>query len=152
MPKAKRFASGFSLIEIMIVIGIIAILAAIAVPNYSDYIRRGKITEGLAQLSSLRLQMEQYFQDNRTYQTVPAAGTNCGLATPATKYFTYAGVCGNPPPSTYTITATGIAAQGTGGFIYSIDQSNNKLTVTATAWPNIAANTTCWVIRADGTC
>lgn len=151
MPRAKRFASGFTLIEIMVVVGIVAILAAIAVPNYTEYIRRGKVSEALAQLSSLRVQMEQYFQDNRTYQTVPPAGTNCGVPMLATKYFTYAGVCGNPPPSIYTITATGIAAQGMAGFQYTVNEVNVKTTVmlAPATWPG---NGNCWVIRADGAC
>ena len=57
---------GFTLIELMIAVAIIAILAAIAIPSYSEYVRRGRITEAISALSGMRVKMEQYFQDNRT--------------------------------------------------------------------------------------
>ena len=47
--------NGFSLIELMIVLAIIGVLAAIAIPNYNDYITRSKITEGVAGLSDARV-------------------------------------------------------------------------------------------------
>mgnify|MGYP001486878868 CR=1 FL=1 len=153
MPRAKRFASGFTLIEIMVVIAIIAVLAAIAIPNYTDYIRRGKISEATAELSSMRVKMEQFFQDNRTYVgacllTPPALPTVAPQ--PVGRYFAYN--CTNVAAATYTVNAVGNAAQGMGGFTYTIDQSNTKVTVSATPWPNVTANTPCWVIRADGAC
>ena len=58
---------GFTLIELMIAVAIIAILAAIAIPSYSEYVRRGRVTEAISALSGMRVKMEQYFQDNRTY-------------------------------------------------------------------------------------
>src|SRR5690606_1858627 len=59
---------GFTLIELMITVAIIAILAAVAVPSYQDYVRRGKVTEATATLAQFRIKMEQYFQDNQTYE------------------------------------------------------------------------------------
>ena len=70
-----RASRGFTLIELMIVVGIIAILAAIAIPSYSEYVRRSRITEAVSALSGMRVQMEQYFQDNRTYAGACASGT-----------------------------------------------------------------------------
>ena len=66
---------GFTLIELMIAVAIIAILAAIAIPSYSDYVRRSRITEAMSALSGMRVKMEQYFQDNRTYAGACVAGT-----------------------------------------------------------------------------
>ena len=73
--------SGFTLIEVMITIAIVAILAAVALPNYSAYITRGKIAEATSALLAMRTKMEQYWQDNRTYDSpgagVPAPSPSC---------------------------------------------------------------------------
>ena len=75
--------AGFTLIEVMIVVAIIAILAAIAIPNYTAYVQRSRLTEATSKLSDLRTKMEVFFQDNRSYGT-----SGCGVpsrpATPAT--------------------------------------------------------------------
>ena len=54
------------MIEVMIVVAIVAILAAIALPNYSDYVKRGKIIEATSGLSDMRTRYEQFYLDNRT--------------------------------------------------------------------------------------
>ena len=68
-----RFKQGFTLIEVMITVAIIAILAAIAVPNYTDYVTRSKFSRGHGTLGDLRVKMEQYYMDNRRYSTTRAA-------------------------------------------------------------------------------
>jgi prepilin-type N-terminal cleavage/methylation domain-containing protein len=73
-----RFKQGFTLIELMITVAIIAILAAIAVPNYTDYITRSKFTEAHGMLGDLRVKMEQYYMDNRRYGTTVGGGV-CGI-------------------------------------------------------------------------
>ncbi|MEO8311452.1 MAG: type IV pilin protein [Caldimonas sp.] len=137
---------GFTLIELMITVAIIAILAAIAIPSYAEYVRRGRITEAISALSGMRVKMEQFFQDNRTYAGACTAGT---VAPPLidTTNFTY--VCAGLGPTTYTITATGQG--GLAGFAYSIDQSNVRSTVMTapSTWPS---NAGCWVLKRDGSC
>ena len=94
---------GFTLIELMIVVTVLGILAMIAYPSYSDYIKRGKIAEAASQLGQWRTKMEQYFLDNRTY--LDSAG-NCGVPAPSggdIKYFTY--TCPTKTASTYTLQA-----------------------------------------------
>src|SRR5688572_2993128 len=141
-----RHAKGFTVIELMIVVAIVAILSAIAVPGYNDYLMRSKISEAVANLSDMRVKMEQYFLDHRTYVGACAAGTVAPL--PAGRYFTYA--CPAPTATTYTIIATGIPAQGMGGFTYQINHLNERSSdITAPGW---TASLTCWTLRKDGSC
>ncbi|MEO6117583.1 MAG: type IV pilin protein [Methylotenera sp.] len=132
--------NGFTLIELMIVVAAIGILAAIAFPNYSDYVQRGKAAEATSTLADLRIKMEQRFQDNRSYVG--------GLCTPAsgTKYFTYD--CSvAPTDAVYTLRAVGKAAEGMDGFSFTVNQANNK---TSTYDGTVGA--TCWLSKKDGTC
>ena len=142
----RHTTKGFTLIEVMIVVAIVAILASIAVPAYNDYVTRSKISEAVANLSDMRTRMEQYFLDNRTYVGACAAGTVAPL--PTGKYFDYA--CSNLFPTTYDITATGKASAGMGEFIYNINQNNERTTVGV--GPGWTLTLTCWTLRKDGSC
>lgn len=133
---------GFTLIELMIVVAIIGILAAIALPAYSDYIRRSKIVEATSVLSDLRVRMEQYFQDNRGYVS---SGTTCGVAMPTQDYFTL--TC-TGTATTYTLTATGKSGTDMSGFVYTLNQQN----VRATTGGSFGTSTSCWVGKKGGGC
>ena len=137
---------GFTLIELMVVVIVVAILAAIAIPSYTDYVRRGKITEAISALSDIRVKMETFFQDNRTYVGSCVAGTVAPPPT-ATANFTFA--CSGQSATGYLVTATGISSMA--GFIYTVDQANTKRT---TGLPSGWSGTgnACWVIRKDGSC
>lgn len=64
---------GVTLVELLVVIGIIAILAAVAVPSYIGYQKRAARTEAYANLEAIRVLEEQYFAQNGSY--APSAGT-----------------------------------------------------------------------------
>lgn len=134
---------GFTLLEMMIVLVVVSILAAIAVPAYNDYVTRGRLTEAYAQLAAQRVRMEQYYQDMRTYTGATAAGT-VATCPGAGQHFTYACAVAADGQS-YSITANGM------GFGFAIDQNNNRLT---TAVPSTWSmpSTNCWVRKKGGVC
>jgi len=138
---------GFTLIELMIAVVIVAILAAVALPSYNRYVQRGKISEATANLSTMRVKMEQFFQDNRTYAGACAAGTVAPLPTAGdAKYFTYS--CPTKDATSFVVQADGVGDLA--GFTYTVDQGGNRKTV-STGW-GTCANTACWVIRQDCSC
>ena len=140
---------GFTIIELLIVIAILGILTAIALPAYDGYTQRAKLTEAFTALSDFRVRMEQFYQDNRRYD---GAGLNgCGVAAPNSKYFTFLCAPSLAPSQTYTITATGVANEGLTNFVYTLDESNVRATTTVgTGWSG--AGSACWVRRKDGSC
>lgn len=154
--RDMKRAQGFSLIELMIVVAVIGILAAVAVPQYNQYILKSKLAEARAELSDARVRMERYFQDNRRYNG-PAALGECGVEVNdfgEKRYFNY--VCavvdadGDDWAEGYTVTATGIAAQGTANFAFTINQDNDKVTTSVPAdW---TINAGCWVTGPGGGC
>ncbi|NNM82923.1 MAG: prepilin-type N-terminal cleavage/methylation domain-containing protein [Burkholderiales bacterium] len=139
---------GFTLIELLIVVAIIGLLSAIAIPMYGSYVVRGKLIEAPNNLANFRVLMEQYYQDNRSYSN---AGGACGAALPTGKYFTYTCTPGGSGAS-YTATATGNSGVGignSGDYTYTVDSSNNQAT---TKFAGAAVTYACWITKAGDSC
>jgi type IV pilus assembly protein PilE len=145
-PTLRR-ERGFTVIELMITVVIIAILASIAYPSYQDYVRRGALTDGTTTLADARVKMEQYYQDNSSYG--PGGGV-CGFANPATtKYFSFScAPAAGASPQTYTFTATGTAGL-TNGFVFTINHQNVRATTGMhAAWGSLPGDAgTRWILK-----
>jgi type IV pilus assembly protein PilE len=145
-----KIQRGFTLIELMIVVVVIAILTAIALPSYTSYVRRGRIPDATSNLATLRVKMEQYYQDNRTY----IGGPGCVIDTATSKYFDFS--CpgaGAATATTYMITAAGKNAMN--GFKYTIDQSGGKTSTFSSPAPSGWVSPTpnnCWATNVGGVC
>jgi type IV pilus assembly protein PilE len=158
-----RRQPGFTIIELMIAVAIVAILAGIALPSYTQYITRSKIQEATSALLATRVKMEQWYQDNRAYPTTCGATTTATqLAVPTLKHFA---ITCNPAPTatTYTIRADGGVDVGGNvidnalvGLRLEINEANQRWTRTVPAgWgPTAAAGLPkqCWAVKTNGDC
>lgn len=138
---------GFTLIEVMITVAIIGILAAVAIPSYVEYVRRGQIVEATNALSVLRANMERHYQDNRTYQTQGTFTSPCD--SPGTAG-TFTLAC-TATASGFTATATGRGS--TADLVYSINQRNTRGTTAPAGWiPGATACTSAWIVKKGQAC
>jgi len=136
--------SGFTLVELMIVVAIVGILSAIAVPSYNSYVMRARLVEAHGVLASTQNKLEQYWTNNRKYEGFD--DPELGLMPDDGLNFDYG--LDDPTVSTYTLVATGKNAAA--GFVYTIDQAGNRATTEAPdGW---VTSDQCWVDRKDGTC
>jgi len=126
-----KINKGFTLIELMIAVAIVAILAAIAVPSYQSYIKTTKLSEGTDALSSAQVKMESFFQNAGTYTGAPACTTPATLSN-----FTLSCTI-TASGATYTYTATG-SNSVTIGTTYTVDdQGNHKTNSAGTCWVGV---------------
>lgn len=148
MVRSKQ--KGFTLIELMVTVAIVAILSAIAYPSYRDYVLRGQLVDATNGLAALRTNMERFFQDNRSYDTAGTFTSPCRVAATQLVAGSFQLSCTAVPTTTaYTLQAVGSGS--TNGFIYTIDQSGvQATTITGTSgWTGCA---TAWVMKRGQPC
>lgn len=160
IPRVNR-STGFTLTEVIIAVAIVGILVSFALPSYTQYVVRAKLTESTSGLAEFRHLLEQYYQDNRNYG--PASG-ECGdtnnnsaldsgePALPTGDYFTF--TCAvTADTQGYTVTAASQAAQGlgsAGAYTFTLDEDNTQRT---TAFPGASGlPLSCWISKQDSTC
>lgn len=139
--------SGFTLIELMIAVAIIGILAAVAYPAYTSYVRRGKIAAALGELSAVRVRLEQYYQDNRNYGST---ASTCPVAMPSATGFAFSCSWGASSNSqSFVVIATGVDSAGMGGYAYTVNETDQQRTV---QFDGATVNAACWMKRQGDAC
>lgn len=121
---------GFTLIELLVVVSIISILAAIAVPNYTQYITKARRTDGQGALTTLANAMERYYTQNYTYLGAGSAANDDGVAESAgvpkaavfvpdestSRHYTIS-IGGATTANTFVLRATPIGGQAIDGYL-----------------------------------
>ena len=146
----------------MIVVAIIGILAAIAVPTYNEYVLRGRLSAMRNVLTDVRAKMELYYQDNRTYvgttSSTPciagmtyyySSATSGTVSSSSSADFTL--TCTTASTS-FTLTATGSSGL-VSGFTYTINQQDTKTTTTTAGsqWGGKSWSS-CWAFKKSDAC
>lgn len=79
----RQIQRGFTLIELMIVVAIISILAAVALPLYQDYTIRAQLSEGIGLAGGAKTALAEYYQNRGSFPSGPTANASAGLANAA---------------------------------------------------------------------
>ena len=125
---------GFTLIELAVVMAIAAILAAVAIPNYSEYVLRGHRSAVQAFISDVASRQSQFFLDRRSYAGTVAALNMTAPADVAARYTVAIAVVAGPPAG-FQVSATPIGTQATDRCgLLTIDQAGNRTAVGNRCW------------------
>jgi type IV pilus assembly protein PilA len=125
----KSLQKGFTLIELMIVIAIIGILAAIAIPAYQNYIIRSQVTEGLSLADNYETAVAEFYQNNGTFPAgVSVAGSSTTIPMPGASVGKY-------------VSAVTVDANGNIKVAYGGSQASSKLPATQLLYLNVGTNT-----------
>lgn len=125
----SRIQRGFTLMELMIVVAVIAILSAIAYPNYQEFLKKGRRAAAQSHLMEIALQQQQYLLDARTYAS-DLATLNMQTPNDVASFYQITITASDGPPPSFTITATPISGSVQASDVtLSIDQTGKKLPV-----------------------
>ena len=108
MHQIPNRSQGFSLIELMIAVVIVGILAAIAIPMYSDYVTRSRRADGQATLMQVAQELERCYTQFSKYNDNSCSGVNSGVVSETSDqgFYGISASGGNLTESTFTLTAT----------------------------------------------
>lgn len=141
----------------MVTVAIIGVLAAIAIPSYQNYVRRGYVVDGTNGLAAMRADMERYFQDNRTYKKVSATilpPCDGGISASQRTFGNFVISCATvvPTDTTFTLTATGSGPAN--GVVYTINEQNIRATTgMPSGWSGWTSScTAAWIVKNGQAC
>jgi type IV pilus assembly protein PilA len=131
MKMMKKAQAGFTLIELMIVVAIIGILAAVALPAYQDYTKRAKVSEIILAASACRTTITEVYQSASSGVAPGAGGWGCESSTPTSKYVASVATSQD---GVVTVTAQGVGDAGIDGkTVDLIPQTSAGAAMTAAA-------------------
>ena len=132
MRQTEKMMRGFTLIELMVAVAIVAILATIAYPIYLHQLVEGRRSAAEATLMDIAQREQQYILDQRQYAagtTASAVSTNLNVTIPSnvTQFYSISVTASNGPPPSFSATATPIAGTAQAGdSTLTIDQTGSK--------------------------
>jgi type IV pilus assembly protein PilA len=138
----KQIQKGFTLIELMIVVAIIGILAAVAIPAYQDYVVKAKLTKVQSTMDSIKLALAMYYQENGSFPAGPAVtvtggvGGTAGTSDPAAVAGAAPDVWASIGLSTFPVLPPEVAKLD-----YATNAANDSFALSLTIAQNIKANT-----------
>ncbi|SBT59983.1 Strain PAK [Plesiomonas shigelloides] len=135
----KAVNKGFTLIELMIVVAVIGVLAAIAIPQYQNYVAKAELGSALSTLASLKTNVEDKLARDGDF---PVVADNDEAATKL----------GAPKPTNGVITSIKVGDAGDGSIIFTFNSTGNSEKVNgATVTLTREAGTSAWKCEVDGT-
>lgn len=136
---SSRRSLGFTLVEVLVTLGMVSIIAAVAVPAYSGYVTRSKVPAAMESLSATATRLEQYYQDVGNYGTVSCGN---GYAMPTPSNYGQLVCTLQSGGQGFVLSVTGVGALS--GYSYSVNHRGERRTL---AHPNGIPSASCWSVK-----